>query len=190
MPVQKRHVLSVLLLAMLPAFTCEAAGYTYRWTDADGNLQYSDTMPSGVAERGYEVIDPATGAVVREIAPRKTEAEKAREAAEREAAEKARRAAEEQARQDRVLQALYSSVADIERVRDQRLKRFDARIDELTESIERLQQRLSEGRGNRTDALDIRKLSESRERLRYERREIEVKFEKEIERFLELQEDQ
>ena len=186
---RKRHVLSALLLAMLPTIVCQAAGYTYRWTDDEGCLQYGDTLPSGTAERGYQVIDPSTGQVIREVAPRKTAEEKAREAAEQAAKEQARQSAEEQARKDRILLALYSSVEDIERARDQRLGRLDRRIKELTESIDRLQKRLDEGHGDRADANQLRDLTEARARLRFEHQEIETKFEKEIQRFRELKEE-
>ncbi|MGM0517227.1 MAG: DUF4124 domain-containing protein [Pseudomonadota bacterium] len=190
MPVRTRHALPVVLcLAMLPLLASEAAGYTYRWTDTEGNPQYGDTLPSGTAKRGYQVIDPSTGEVVHEVAPRKTAEEKAREAAEEAAKEQARQAAEEQARKDRILLALYSSVEDIERARDQRLSRLDRRIKELTESIDRLQQRLDEGRGDRADANQLRELTEARARLRFEHQEIETKFEKEIQRFRELKEE-
>ena len=184
MPARTRHVLTALLcLAILPTLTCQAAGHTYRWTDAEGSLQLGDTLPSGAAERGYQVIDPSTGAVIREVEPRKTPAQKAREEAERRAAEQAREKAEVQARRDRVLLSLYASVEDIERARDERLDRIDRRIDQFTESIERLRERLSAGEAESGDALELRKLSESRARLEFEREEIHARFEREIRRF-------
>jgi len=183
---RKRHVLSVLFIAALPALTCQAAGQTYRWTDTEGNPQYGDTLPSGVAERGYQVVDPSTGEVIREITPRKTAAEKARDQAERAAREKARREAEDRARQDRILLALYSRVEDIERARDERLDRIDGRIQSLTLSIERIRQRAEEGLDGADSEAELHNLLDAREQLKTEREAIEAEFAEDIRRFREL----
>jgi chromosome segregation ATPase len=96
------------------------------------------------------------------------------------------REAEKRARQDRILLALYASVEDIERARDERLDRIDTRIDKLTESIARIRRRLTRGEGKNDDATKIRELSEARARLEFERQDIEERFERDIRRFREL----
>lgn len=48
----------VLLLAMLLAAVPAAAERFYKWTDAEGNVHYTDEPP---AEGEYEVMEPAAG---------------------------------------------------------------------------------------------------------------------------------
>jgi hypothetical protein len=176
----------VALLTSLAIGSDAAAAKTYRWTDEAGQVQLSDSMPSGAAARGYQIIDPKTGTVLETVAPAKTAEQKAREAAEKAAREKALEAAEERRRKDNVLLALYSTVEDIETARDRRLERIDQRIRDYTEIIERNRRRIREGLGNEADMTQIRKLSAARARLEFDRQDIRDKFETEIKRFQKL----
>ena len=103
----------------------------YKWTDANGNVYYSDTVPPEHANRDREVLNDQgvrIGSEEGEI----TEAERAI-AAEREAAAEADRIARETiARHDRMLLSTYISVADIEDLRDRRLELLESQI-KLTE---------------------------------------------------------
>jgi hypothetical protein len=103
----------------------------YKWTDANGNVYYSDTVPPEHANRDRVVLNNqgvAIGSEEGEI----TEEERAI-LDEREAAEAAERKAKEDiARHDRMLLSTYISVADIEDLRDRRLELLESQI-KLTE---------------------------------------------------------
>ncbi len=172
-----------LIVAMLPVFSAQAAEVTYRWVNDQGHTQLSDTLPTGARAGGYQVIDPSTGQVLREVPPRKTAQQKAREAAEREAAERARRQAEETARYNQVLLSLYGSVSDIERARDQQLTRMDAHIHQTQRSIERMKGMLERRKDDEGYARDLENLKDSLVELRNERQAIEDRFEADIQRF-------
>ena len=109
----------------------------YKWTDKDGNVHYSDSIPPEYAEQPKEVLNDQ-GVAVEELAGKKTEEELAEEAR----LEKIRVAQELQLRADRALLATYLSVAEIEMHRDRRVELFDAqtRVTELY--LSNLQRRL------------------------------------------------
>jgi hypothetical protein len=94
-----------------PVSAKEAA---YRCRDANGHHVMGQSIPPDCMDRDVEVLDKA-GRVVRIIPGRESLAA----AAEAKAAEDARIAA---AQRDKTLLATYLSVADIERLRDQRLE--------------------------------------------------------------------
>ena len=187
MRVRQTLLIASLVALIAPTFSAQAAGgITYRWVDAEGNLQLSDTLPPRAASQGYKVLDPSTGAVIREVEPRKTEAQRAREQAEREAAQQQERASREQAERDRILLSLYGSEEDIKRVRDQRLDRMDGRIQQMQGSIERMEAAIAAGHGNGDYQRDLRQLRQSLEEARAERRVVAERYQSDLERFREL----
>ncbi len=189
MQVRHRAILAGLAFTLLPGLALQAthaADITYRWVNDDGNLQLSDTLPSGAAANGYQVVDPHTGTVVREVAPRKTAQEKAREAAEQRAAETAAREAQTQAEQDRILLSLYSSEADLKRARDQRLDRMDGRIAQMKGSIERMQANIEAGHDDPGYARDLEQLKQAVAEARAEREALAEQFETDLQRLREL----
>ena len=103
----------------------------HKWTDANGNVFYSDTVPPEYANRDRSVLNDQ-GVQVGFEEGEVTEAEAA-VAREREtAAEADRKAKEEIARRDRMLLETYISVADIEDLRNRRLELLESQI-KLTE---------------------------------------------------------
>ena len=90
-----------------------AAPQVYRWVDSHGVVHYGDHVPERDAGRAQEMLN-AEGVVVGQQSAAQTPAEIAA------AAERAR-AAEAQRLRDRNLLNTYSSVRDIERLRDQRI---------------------------------------------------------------------
>lgn len=193
MQVRHRAILAGLTLILLPGLAwqaaqqvAQAADVTYRWVNGEGNLQFSDTLPSGAAANGYQVIDPHTGTVVREVAPRKTAEEKAREAAAKEAAERAEREARAQAERDRILLSLYSSEADLKQTRDQRLERMDARIAQMQGSIERMQANIDAGHDDPAYAHDLERMKQAVIEVRAERAALAEEFEADLERLREI----
>lgn len=100
----------------------------YKWTDEDGNVHYSDSIPAEYAERPKEVLNDQ-GVAVEELAGKKTA-----EQLEAEAREQQLRTEQElQIRADRALLATYLSVEEIEMHRDRRVELFQAqsRVTEL-----------------------------------------------------------
>jgi Domain of unknown function (DUF4124) len=90
----------------------------YRCKDANGQSHFGQSIPAVCIGRDIEVLDN-TGRVVRRI---DSTAVLAARAEQQEQADAQKRAAEAAAQRDRTLLATYLSVADIERLRDNRLE--------------------------------------------------------------------
>jgi Domain of unknown function (DUF4124) len=107
-----------LLVAATPvtlAATKNASGEAvYRCRDARGQSHFGQAIPEKCLEQDVEVLD-SSGRVVRVIPGRRS----LEQVAQQKAAEEAAKAG---AQRDRTLLATYISVADIERLRDQRLE--------------------------------------------------------------------
>ncbi len=117
---------SLLLLAM------SAQAQLYRWTDENGKVHYSDTVPPSANDRARrELRSDAT--VVRDT-ERALTAEEKRVAAQKSAdSAKQREAQVERERKDRALIATYTDLKDFDRVRDRALSALDAEITALAE---------------------------------------------------------
>jgi hypothetical protein len=107
-----------LLVAAAPATlaaTKSASGEAvYRCRDANGQSHFGQAIPEKCLDQDVEVLD-SSGRVVRVIPGRRS----LEQVAQQKAAEDAAKVA---AQRDRTLLATYISVADIERLRDQRLE--------------------------------------------------------------------
>ena len=90
----------------------------YRCKDANGQSHYGQSIPAVCIGRDIEVLDN-TGRVVRRI---DSTAALAARAGQQDQADAEKRTAEAAAQRDRTLLATYLSVADIERLRDNRLE--------------------------------------------------------------------
>jgi len=90
----------------------------YRCKDANGQSHFGQSIPAVCIGRDIEVLDN-TGRVVRRIDSTAVLAARAEQQAQ---ADAQKRAAEAAAQRDRTLLATYLSVADIERLRDNRLE--------------------------------------------------------------------
>ena len=116
---RRYYGLAAIAFAVLAASAAHAQGREafFRCKDANGQTRFGDRMPDECVGLDTEVLNER-GLVVRVIEGTKTrEARLAREAAE----EKARKEREARQQHDRMLIETYLSVADIERLRDQRL---------------------------------------------------------------------
>jgi hypothetical protein len=122
---------TLLVVAAIALPSIGSAQKVYKWTDANGQVHYSETVPPEFANRDRVVLNDQgvhVGTEEGEI----TDAERA-VAQEREAqAEADRKAKEEIARRDRMLLETYISVADIEDLRNRRLELLESQI-KLTE---------------------------------------------------------
>jgi hypothetical protein len=110
---------TLLFAAAAPAATTNKSApdtreSVYRCRDARGQSHFGQSIPPGCMDLDVEVLDN-TGRVVRVIPGRRS----LEQLAAQKAAEDAKNAA---AQRDRTLLATYLSVADIERLRDQRLE--------------------------------------------------------------------
>jgi DNA repair exonuclease SbcCD ATPase subunit len=96
------------------------------WTNHEGVRECGETVPPEYAQEGHQVIKE--GIVVDETERAKTEEELAEE--KRQAAIRAeeKRREDERKRQDRVLLQTFSTVADIERVREEQIRALEAQI--------------------------------------------------------------
>lgn len=143
MPRQPHHGLAVIaiLVAML-ATSAHAQSRSgreafYRCKDATGQTHYGDSMPRPCLGLDTEVLDER-GMLVRLIEGEQTKAARLeREAAEKKAREE--RLAREQ--RDRMLIETYQSVADIERLRDQRIELLESQYRVTEQNIRNLRER-------------------------------------------------
>lgn len=109
----------------------------YRCRDAKGQVHYGDSMPAECHDMDTEVLNQR-GMVVREIEGARTrQARLGRESADKSAREQR----EAEAQRDRMLIDTYLTVADIERLRDQRLELLEAQFKVTQQSIANLQER-------------------------------------------------
>jgi signal transduction histidine kinase len=107
----------------------------YRCRDANGRYVYGQAIPAPCMEQDVEVLD-GSGRVVRVIPGRRS----MEEAAAQKSQEEATKAA---AQRDRTLLATYLSVADIERLRDQRLELLEQQSRVTEQYIANLRERES-----------------------------------------------
>jgi len=120
-------------VATLPA----AHAATYKWTDEDGKVHYSDKAPPE-APKGAAVLDKQGRQVKKIEAPLSPEAIKAK--ADEDARQKAEaRARDEQARKDRALMASYTSESEIDLARNRAVSTLEAQINSAMTFSETLQ---------------------------------------------------
>jgi hypothetical protein len=113
---------TVVSIAMLTS----AQAATYKWTDEDGKVHYSDKAPPE-APKGAAVLDKQGRQVKKIEAPLSPEAIKAK--ADEDARQKAEaRARDEQARKDRALMASYTSEGEIDLARQRAVSTLEAQI--------------------------------------------------------------
>ena len=180
---------SLFSLVMLSA---PAEAVTYRWVTPDGAVHFGDAMPSDQAERGYDIIDPVTGEVKEHIDRAKTPQELAEIAAKQKAqAAAARKAAQEKAAQekyDKMLLDLYSSRADIMRMRDSRLAEIDKQIQQAQDQLKRLEAHSKSGSLKDSAAAipESLKIRQHIARLEDERERVDSRFAADLKRFEEL----
>jgi len=131
-------VIAALVVVASQALAREEAK-VYRWTDAEGNVYFGDSIPPEFSERPKERLNEYA------VPVEELEGKKTAEQLERERIEKERQTARElQQRRDRALLATYGTVEEIEMHRDRRVELFQAqsRVTELY--LRNLERRLQE----------------------------------------------
>lgn len=196
-----------ILLAVFVTLACGASAVQaklYRWVDEEGNVHYSDRMPAAASQQQRKVMDEQ-GRTLEERDPEAELRESEAEKAEKARIEAERKAREEKARQDRVLLQTFTSVEEIEMLRNDRAQALDAGIKIAQEKIERLHKTL-ENQKSRVQRLEkqgkpvpddlAKQLSDTQaaiteneryiERRKAEKQTLIEKFNADIERFKEL----
>ena len=125
----KKAISALAFLSLLPATVL--AGETervYKWVDEDGQVHYGDSIPPQYSDLPKQVLNEHA-VKVEEIEGRKTEEQRAAEAA----AAELEMQKELQARADQALLATYLTVEEIVMHRDRRIELFQAqaRVTEL-----------------------------------------------------------
>jgi hypothetical protein len=117
-------VLALVTLVAGPALAASSAAKpkttTYMWIDKDGKKQYGDSVPPEYAQSDKRILNK-DGIETRHEGPPKTTEELAEERRQREAVDR-------KAQHDHFLITTYSSVKDIERLRDERLEQLTAQV--------------------------------------------------------------
>ncbi len=114
---------SLSVAAVLLSAATEAQ--LYRWTDENGKVHYSDTIPPSAVDRARREI--RSDGIVKGQMDRALTPEERRAAAVKAAEDdKARIAKEERERKDKALLLTYATLADFDRVRDRAIGLIDA----------------------------------------------------------------
>jgi hypothetical protein len=124
-----------------------AGAATYKWTDEDGKVHYSDKAPPETP-KGATVLDKQARPVKKIEAPLTSEQVKAK-ADEDERQKAAAKARDDQARKDRALMASYTSENEIDLARARAVSTLEAQI--------RSAQIFSEDLGKRQKVIAVRK---------------------------------
>jgi hypothetical protein len=132
-------------LALVLALACGAGSalaqnrsqgpVTYRWVDEHGVVHYGDTVPPQYARNSRQILN-SEGVEIGHIDAEKTPAQ-----LQAEANAHARRVAQQQ--HDYFLLGTYTSVKDIESLRDERLAQIEAQQTAAQQYVQSLQSRLS-----------------------------------------------
>jgi hypothetical protein len=138
--------LPLLSLGMLLAFTGQASvaanasphndkGITYRWTDEQGVVHYGDRIPPQYAQKERAVLN-SQGVEVRKLDAQKSPEEAAADA-------RTQQVVLRQKQHDAFLVTNYTSVKDIEALRDVRLDQLQAQKTAAEQYVENLHSRLA-----------------------------------------------
>jgi Domain of unknown function (DUF4124) len=136
--------LSRQALPLLLALTCAAGsavaqnsdkGVSYRWVDEHGVVHYGDSIPPKYARNSRQILN-SQGVEIGHVDAEKTSAQLAAEAHAQ-----ARRVAQKQ--HDYFLLSTYTSVKDIESLRDERLAQLEAQQTAAQQYVQSLQSRLT-----------------------------------------------
>jgi hypothetical protein len=135
-----RRSLSLLAAAALAVGAAHAAdpqqhrGLTYRWTDDQGVIHYGDQIPAQASIKDREVLN-SQGVPVRHLDAQKSPEEAAADA-------RSRAALIKQRQHDSFLITTYTSVRDIESLRDARLEQLKGQRAAAQQYVDSLRSRL------------------------------------------------
>jgi len=137
----KRVCLTVLAALVLTGYSLQAVSAIKCWTNRDGVRECGNRVPPEYAQQGYEEVSKQ-GLILDETERAKTPEELEEEARQTAIRAEEKRRQQEQARADKILLATFSSVEDIEMVRDDRIRALEASIRLAEKRNESIQQDL------------------------------------------------
>jgi hypothetical protein len=117
---------AVALVAAVFAGTASAAG-TYKWTDEQGVVHYSDKAPPETPAKGATMLDKQ-GRQVKKIDPPLTAEQTKAKADEDERQRALAKAKDDQARKDRALMQSYTSESEIDIARNRAISTLESQI--------------------------------------------------------------
>ena len=127
--------LLLVLACIAGSAAAQADRPTYRWVDEHGVVHYGDSVPPRYARNSRQILN-SEGVEVGHVDAEKTPAQLAAEARVR-----AQRVAQQQ--HDYFLLSTYTSVKDIESLRDERLSQIQAQQTAAQQYVQSLQSRLT-----------------------------------------------
>jgi len=125
-----------LIISVLFMTEVSAAKF-YRFTDAEGKMVVSSTLPPEFSQLGYDIVNEM-GLVLESVAPRKTEQQLMEELRDKAKKEEERKRIKEQQQLDTILINSYTDISDIERARDNELTAKERDVMLLKQNIRRL----------------------------------------------------
>ena len=134
------HRILAFALLFMTANAVHAQASFYRCKDASGKTLLSNSMPPECRGRDTEVLN-SSGSVIEVIESDVTKAKRMAQEAEETQRLKERN---ESLQRDRMLLETYLSVADLERLRDQRLELLQAQLKVAEQHIGTLEERLNQ----------------------------------------------
>ncbi len=138
-----QHLTRLLLCSTLATSLLPLAAHgdqLYRWSDADGNVHYSDRLDPAHLEQGYRVISRqgTTLYTIESVTEQMAESSKA---PEQQAEAKQRQA---QLSRDRALLRTYANEAEINDARARKLSHLESLLGATEHAMRRLEERLHE----------------------------------------------
>ncbi len=145
-----RFVLSAVLAFLITGTAWAAGGSVpgkahqrYKWTDGEGALHYSDSLPPEAVKYGFEIVN-AQGVVIKHVDRAKTPEEKAAAKAEIAKAQAAKESAEARARNDKQLIAAYPTEDDLKRAQRQQADMMEQNLTSARISLQSQERSLAE----------------------------------------------
>ncbi|MBS0288895.1 MAG: DUF4124 domain-containing protein [Proteobacteria bacterium] len=146
------HCIKIGLLIVILGCNVAVAENYYRYKDKDGRLVITGTLPSEVADEGYEIISPR-GNVIETVKPVKSKEEIAKEDKEQAAQKQAElknqeieKQAQLQAKKDEILLKSFSTEEDIIRSRDEQIASIVILEQIMQQNITRLKKQLNDAK--------------------------------------------
>ncbi len=134
----RTYVLLILTTFMLGSISLPANAAIKCWTNKDGVRECGDKVPPEYSQQGHQELSKQ-GMIKEEQKRARTDEELAAEAKLAAVQAEEKRQQEQRAKEDMILLETFSSVEDIELVRDERLKAIDSSIklaEKRTETIQ------------------------------------------------------
>ena len=123
-----RFALRAIAVFIVAVFAgAAAAAGTYKWTDEQGVVHYSDKAPAETPAKGATVLD-RQGRQVKKIDPPLTPEEIKAKSDDEERARALAKAKDEQARKDRALMQSYTSESEIDIARNRAISTLESQI--------------------------------------------------------------